>query len=145
MLARTLVVCLILVTAAAARATAQRDTLPTAVATVFRQAYPNAKILNVVREMLDGKPVYEIESEDGPTRRDLLYSVDGQTLEVEEMIPADSLPAAVRAAVARDLPGATIVDGERIVKGSVTLYDVHARKGGQNRTLTYDPAGVRKE
>ena len=146
MFARTLVACLILVTATAVQAPAQQsDTLPTAVATAFHQAYPNAKILNVAREMRDGKVIFEIESQDGPMRRDLIYGLAGNTIEIEDILPADSVPAPLRAAVERDLPGATILGGERIRTGDVIVYEVSVRKGGRTQLLNYDPAGVRKE
>ena len=146
MLARTLIACLVCMTAAAGRVKAQQsDTLPTAVATAFHQAYPNAEILNVAREMRDGKVIYEIESQDGPTRRDLIYSPEGNTIEIEDILPADSLPATVRAAVERDIQGATIVGLERVATGAVVVYEVTVRKSGRTQILTYDPAGVRKE
>ncbi len=146
MLARTLIACLVCVTAAAGRVQAQQsDTLPTAVATAFHQAYPNAKILNVAREIRDGKVIYEIESQDGPMRRDLIYGLAGNTIEIEDILPADSVPAPLRAAVERDLPGATILGGERIRTGDVIVYEVSVRKGGRTQILNYDPAGVRKE
>jgi hypothetical protein len=141
-----MVVCLILVTATAVQASAQQsDTLPTVVATAFHQAYPNATILNVAREMRDGKVIYEIESQDGPMRRDLIYGLAGNTIEIEDILPADSVPAPLRAAVERDLPGATILGGERIRTGDVIMYEVSVRKGGRTQILNYDPAGVRKE
>ncbi len=121
------------------------DTLPTTIATAFHQAYPGAKILNVSRERRDGKVVYEIESQDGAARRDLIYDLEGHALEIEDIIPADSVPAAVRAAVERDMKGATLVGAERVTTGTVVVYEVQARKGGRSRFLTYDPNGVRKE
>jgi Putative beta-lactamase-inhibitor-like, PepSY-like len=121
------------------------DTLPTVVATAFRAAYPNATILHVSREPQDGKIVYEIESRDGSTRRDLLYDPAGQVIEIEEMIPADSVPAAVRAALVRDVPGSALVGAERVTRGAVVLFEVHAKKNGRSQYLTYDPQGVRKE
>lgn len=121
------------------------DTLPTVVATAFRASYPNATILHVSREPQDGKIVYEIESRDGSMRRDLLYSPAGQVIEIEEMMPADSVPAAVRAGLERDLPGATLVGAERVMRGEVVTYEVQAKKNGRTRYLTYDPQGVRKE
>lgn len=135
---------LLLVPAAAAQG--QRgDTLPTVVATAFRQAYPKATTLHVSRETQDGKVVYEVESRDGTTRRDLLYDPQGNVLEIEEMIPADSVPASVRAGLERDLPGATLVGAERVQRGDVVLYEVQGRKNGRSQYLTYDPEGVRKE
>jgi len=125
---------------------AQRgDSLPAVIAAAFHQGYPEAKILNVSRERRDGKVVYEIESQDGPTRRDLIYDLQGQALEIEEIIPADSLPEAVRAAVARDLPDARVVGAERIMRGEVVLYEVQVRRNGRTQYLTYDPKGERRE
>lgn len=144
---RSLVSVLILLLAAAAGpARAQRrDSLPTVIATAFHQAYPDAKILNFSRERRDGKMVYEIESQDGPARRDLIYDLEGHTLEIEEIISADSVPAAVRAAVERDMKGAILVGAERVTRGTVTLFEVEVRRNGRRQFLTYDPDGVRKE
>ena len=135
-----------LLLAGAGTAVAQRsDTLPAVVATAFQQAYPSATILHVSREPQDGKIVYEIQSRDGSTRRDLLYDPLGKVIEVEEMIAADLVPAKVRAALERDLTGATVLGAERVTRGEAVLYEVQARKNGRTQILTYDPAGVRKE
>ena len=144
---RSLVTVLILLLAAGAGpARAQRrDSLPTAIATAFRTAYPAAKILNVSRERRDGRIVYEIESQDGATRRDLIYDLAGRNLETEEVIPGDSVPAAVRAAVQRDVAGGTIVNAERVTRETVILYEVGVRRSGRTRYLTYDTAGKRVE
>jgi Putative beta-lactamase-inhibitor-like, PepSY-like len=138
------VVPLLLVGAGPVRA--QRgDSLPSVIATAFHQAYPEAKILNVSRERRDGKVVYEIESQDGSTRRDLIYGLDGQAIEIEEIIPADSVPEAVRAAIARDVPNAQVIGAERIMRGEVVLYEVQVRRNGSTQYLTYDPKGERRE
>lgn len=144
---RSLIALLILLLGAGASgAQAQRrDTLPTVIATAFRQAYPEAKILNVSRERRDRKVVYEIESRDGPTRRDLIYDLGGRALEIEEVIPADSVPAAVRTAVQRDVAGGALVSAERVTRDTVVLYEVGVRRSGKTRYFTYDPAGKRVE
>ena len=141
----TVLVILVLMVAAGAAPAAAQDSLPAPIAAAFRQAYPGAKILNVSRERRQGKVVYEIESRDGPTRRDLIYDLTGRTLEIEEVIPADSVPAAVREAVARDVAGGRLVGAERVTRDSVTLYEVEIRVGTRSRYLTYDPAGKRVE
>jgi len=146
MTARSIVTLLTLVVATttlAAQGTA--SSLPQPIMTAFRQAYPNATILHFNRERRDGTPVYEIESKDGTQRRDLIYDLQGNTLEIEEIIPPDSVPAAVRAGLERDLKGATLLGAERVIRGDTTLYEVHARKGGRGQYLTYDPEGTRKE
>jgi uncharacterized membrane protein YkoI len=147
MTVRRIATCLALVIIAAvgmvaAQATA---TAPQAVMNAFKQAYPNATVLHVSRERRDGKIVYELETRDGTMRRDLIYDLEGHTLEIEEIIPADSVPAAVRAGLERDLKGATIMGAERVMRGDTVLYEVQARKAGRTQILTYDPEGTRKE
>lgn len=142
---RIALVTLVLMAAAGGAPAAVQDSLPTAIATAFRQAYPAAKILNISRERRQGKVVYEIESRDGPTRRDLIYDLTGHTLEIEEVIPTDSVPAAVHAAVARDVAGGRLVGAERVMRDSIILYEVEVRVGTRSRFLTYDPAGKRVE
>lgn len=136
---------LLLVVGAGSVVAQKSDSLPPAVATAFHQAYPDAKILHVSRERRDGKIVYEIESQDGPMRRDLIYDLEGHNIEIEDILPADSVPAPVRAAVERDLQGATILGAERVTTGAVIVYEVQVRTSGRTRLLVYDPAGVRKE
>jgi len=119
--------------------------IPAAILAPFRQAYPNATVLNVSRERRDGKIVYELETRDGAMRRDLIYDLEGHTLEIEEILPADSVPAAVRAGLERDLKGATILGAERVMRADTVLYEVQARKAGRTQILTYDPEGTRKE
>jgi hypothetical protein len=144
---RRIATCLALVIIAAvgmvaAQATA---TAPQAVMSAFKQAYPNATVLHVSRERRDGKIVYELETRDGTMRRDLIYDLEGHTLEIEEILPADSVPAAVRAGLERDLKGATILGAERVMRADTVLYEVQARKAGRTQILTYDPEGTRKE
>ena len=120
---------------------AGQDSLPPAVASAFHQAYPAARVLHVSNERRDGKVAYEIESRDGDTRRDLIYSPAGAVLEIEERIPVDSVPAVVRAAAERRVVGGTLVGAERVTRGTVILFEVQLRLNGRSRFLTYDPEG----
>ena len=120
---------------------AAQDSLPSAVASAFHQAYPVARVLHVSKERRDGNVVYEIESRDGDTRRDLIYSPAGAVLEIEERIPVDSVPAVVRAAAEHRIAGGTLVGAERVTRGTVILYEVQLRLNGRSRFLTYDPEG----
>ena len=120
---------------------AAQDSLPQAVASAFHQAYPAARVLHVSKERRDGKVVYEIESQDGGTRRDLIYSPAGAVLEIEERIPADSVPALVRAAAEQRVAGGTLVAAERVTRGTVLLFEVQLRLNGRSHFLTYDPEG----
>lgn len=120
---------------------AAQDSLPQVVASAFHQAYPAARVLHVSKERRDGTVVYEIESRDGDTRRDLIYSTAGAVLEIEERIPVDAVPAVVRAAAERRVAGGTLVGAERVTRGTVVLFEVQLRLNGRSRFLTYDPEG----
>jgi len=120
---------------------AGQGSLPPAVASAFHQSYPAARVLHVSKERRDGKVAYEIESRDGDTRRDLIYSPAGAVLEIEERIPLDSVPALVRTAAERRVAGGTLVGAERVTRGTVILFEVQLRLNGRSRFLTYDPEG----
>lgn len=140
------VVCGVVLVAGVRPAAAQDSlALPSAVETAFRRSYPHAGILHVARERRGGRVVYEIESVEGSVRRDLLYDLEGHAIEIEEVIPADSLPEPVRAALARDVQEAEVMRAERITRGDVILYEVRVRRNGRTESLTYDPKGDRRE
>lgn len=141
MTAHRLVACIVCAIALAGTSLAAQDSLPQVVASAFRQAYPAARVLHVSKERRDGNVVYEIESRDGDTRRDLIYSTAGAVLEIEERIPLDSVPPVVRAAAERRVAGGTLVGAERVTRGTVILFEVQLRLNGRSRFLTYDPAG----
>ena len=118
-----------------------QDSLPPAVASAFHQAYPAARVLNVSKERRDGKVVYEIESQDGATRRDLIYTPAGGVLETEERIPPDSVPVAVRTAAEQKVAGGKLVGAERVTRGTVVLFEIQMRRNGRSTFLTFDPEG----
>ena len=97
---------------------------PPAVAEAIAKAYPNAAIDRWVAEVRDGQPVIEIESHEGKQTRDLLYTQKGQLIEYEEAVTIAELPAAVRQAVSKAYPRATLQKAERVVRGDVTEYEV---------------------
>jgi len=117
------------------------SSLPAAIKTAFTQAYPSATIKGVSTEKEDGKVVWEVESMDGAQGRDLLYSPDGQLIEVEEAINAATLPAAVRDAVAKAAPGAPILKAEHVKKGTTETFEVQVKTAKGNKELAFTPAG----
>lgn len=117
-----------------------RAEVPRPVLAAFEKAYPKAKALRFAEEKQDGKNAYEIESQDGGTRRDLLFSADGTLLEVEETIPASDLPAVVREAVEKRAPGATIKRAERVTRGDTVRFEVDLN-GSAKKELAFDPSG----
>jgi hypothetical protein len=125
---------------------AQEKTIPTkdlpqTVHAAFAKAYPKAVINGVSTEKVNGKTVYEIESTDGAVRRDVQYSSDGSTIEIEESLPTAQLPVAVRKTVDQAHPHATILKAERIVKGSTSTYEVLVESGHVRHEMEISGSG----
>jgi hypothetical protein len=116
--------------------------LPIAVLAAFEKAYPRAVIRGLSKEEENGKTSYEIESIDGKTHRDLLYSPDGTTAEIEETLASNDLPDAVKATLAKEFPGGKILKAEKLTRASVTEYEVVISSGKVKRELVLDPAGA---
>lgn len=115
--------------------------VPQAVKIAFTKTYPNAKIKNVKEEIQDGKVVYEVESRDGKTARDLIYLPDGQVLEMEESCPVSAFPAVVQKAIIDSYPEGEINKSEKLSRGKVTEFEVVIEVGKQKNTVVLDSAG----
>ncbi len=103
----SIVICAIVLSAVATHAGEEKITkkdLPRAVLSAFEKAYPKADIKGLSREEEGGSVFYEIESLDGKTSRDILYTSDGKPAEIEEAIAVKQLPAAVKATVQQRVP-----------------------------------------
>ena len=116
--------------AAAAQAAGSEHTIPAArvpaaVKSAFHRAYPNAVVRRYSTEVENGKTIYEVESSEGATKRDLDISPEGQILEVETQVTAAQLPAAVRTAA--ESGGAHIQTAELVVAGADTTYELKIR------------------
>jgi len=123
-------VTLVALLAAASPLAAQERSLrgsqvPAAVRDAFKRAFPAARAVGYSTEQRDGKPVYEVESRDGATHRDLTYAADGTLLESETAVPEAQLPPAVRAAATAN--GARIQLAEIVVIGADTAYEMKIR------------------
>lgn len=116
-------------------------TMPAAVRTAFEHTHPNATIDHWAAETKDGQPVFEIESHEGQQKRDLLYAADGRLIESEETIEVASLPEAVRQAVTKAFPQATMQKAERVVRGQVTEYEI-SLKGAKVKEMVLNTDGT---
>lgn len=123
-------------------ATPAKKALPSAIASAFAKDYPNAKILNWSTEKDNGTLCYEVESMDGKTRRDLIYSAEGKALEIEERVQPTDLPQPVALAIAKAYPGGVVKSAEKLTRGSFTGYEVSVRVGKKSHELALDSAGT---
>jgi len=116
--------------------------LPEAVVKSFNTNYPNATITGTSIEKEQGVTYYEIESLDGSVRRDLLYTADGRTTEVEERIPVSSLPAAVQKTLQSRFKGHTILRAERTTRDSATTFEVLLSTRAARSEVVLNPSGT---
>ena len=105
---------------------------PAAIEAAFKKAYPNATIKNVMKETLEGKTVYEVESVDNGKGRNIDYNPDGSIVVIEDELTEAEFPPAVAAAIAKRYPKATIGLREKltITKGSLTQYEAELKGAG---------------
>lgn len=115
--------------------------VPAAVIAAFKSSYPKATIRGYAEEKEDGKVLYEIESLDGSTQRDVLYNTDGTVAEVEESIAATDLPAEAQQAIKQKYPRAVIMLVEKTTVGDTVGYEVSLRNGRQRIAMEFDSSG----
>ena len=117
-----------------------RKDVPPAVLKAFEKAYPNATVKGYSKEKENGSTYYELESIDGKTRRDLLYTADGTAAEIEETITMKDLPDTVANAFAKESPKAHPTRIEKTTRGEKVSYEFGMGKG--KTELVIDAAGT---
>jgi hypothetical protein len=137
----TLLSCVLAQPSPGAERTLRRDEVPAAVLSAFSKAWPAATVVAFAEETKDGKTYFEIESRDGKVARDVLLAPDGSIVEVEEVVPVATLPAAVVEAVHALGPHVVIQKAERVTRGKVVTYSLQL-KGAKVREVAFDPAGA---
>ncbi len=132
-----------LVSAASAQGSVKvvKKDVPESVLTTFIKAYPKATVKTYSRETRDGKICYELESKDGPTKRDIIYAANGDVMEIEEAMKPSDLPAVVLATLNKSYPNAKITAAEKLIKGATLQYESTIKVGGKTIDLLFSDAG----
>lgn len=99
--------------------------VPQAVREAFSRAYPSATVSKWATEADNGRTVYEAESREGATHRDVLIGADGAIIEVETQVALAQLPAQVRSAATANR--AHVERAEIVVMGRDTTYEFKIR------------------
>lgn len=118
-----------------------RKQVPASVLNSFKSTYPKAKIKGTNIETKEGVAYYEIESKEGKTKRDVLYSKDGKVMEIEEMISADQLPQQVMEALTKNYSNAKVKSIEKNIQGVVTTYEVILQNGKKKTEIVFSADG----
>ena len=98
----------------------------------------DAKIIKAEREREHGVLIYEAEWMANGTKHEAAVTADGALIEIEEIIPAETAPAAVRTAIAKHFgPNAKVV----VEKTMIVVYEVEAKIDGEEKELLIFPTG----
>jgi hypothetical protein len=118
-----------------------RKQIPDAVMKAFAEKYPHAVIKGQAMENENGATYYEIESLDGKTKRDLLYTPEGKIFEMEESLTPDELADAMKHAIGKEYPKGKIVKAEKVSHDTLTGYEVRVQDGKKTHGISFDARG----
>lgn len=109
--------------------------VPSAVIEIFVKTYPKAIVKNYVKDVIGKETFYEVESIDGSTHRDIIYSPLGVVIEIEEGVSLGDLPQEVTKAIAEKYPKGVLRSAEKVTKAGTIMYDVVVAVGKKKFTL----------
>lgn len=115
------------------------EQVPAAARKALMKHAGGAKITEVEREKEHGVVLYEAEWEAGGREREAKVTADGDLIELEEVVGANEVPAAVRRAAGKMFGAGAKVEYE---KKTITLYEVEAKVNGKEREVLLTPAGT---
>lgn len=120
----------------------KKSDVPAPVIAAFEKAYPKATAKTYARDDDNGKVCYEIESVEGSTPRDILFSADGAVLEAEEGLRPNEVPDVVVHAVMARYPMGVIERAEKLTKSETTTFELVVRLGKSRVEVKADPNGT---
>jgi hypothetical protein len=116
--------------------------IPEAVVKAFAGQYPHAVIKGQAIETENGIKYYEIESMDGTTGRDLLYTPEGKVCEIEETMDPGTLSDVMKNAMSKEYPKGKIVKAEKTTtRDTVVTYEVQVKVGKKIKGVSFDAQG----
>ncbi len=92
------------------------EDVPKPVLSAVKTKFPEGKVTKAVKEVEDGKTIYELVVEVEGKTLDVAVSDKGKLLEIEEPVDAAKLPEAVTDAIKAKYPESKIKKAEQIVK-----------------------------
>jgi len=110
------------------------DDTPKAVKKSVKASYPDAKILNVLKEKNEkGATVYEIEMTVKSKGVDIMVDSEGTIYTIEEVIDEDELPKAVKATASKTFPKGKITKVEKVTnEDKKVTYEVFVKIGDKD-------------
>lgn len=117
------------------------EKLPAAAAKALKEQAGDAKITDLSKEKEEGKTVYEATFTKKGRVHDVTVNDSGKLVSDEETIPVAEAPAAVRAAIDREAPGAKVQKMERINEGGKISYEALLAGKAKREEIKFDEKG----
>ncbi len=120
----------------------ERKDLPPAVEKTVEAESQGATIKGFSQEKENGQINYEAEMSVNGHSKDLLVDPNGKVIEVEEQVPLDSLPAAVKQGLQAKIGAGKILKVESLTKhDKIVAYEAKVQIDGRKKEIQVDPAG----
>lgn len=117
----------------------QLKDLPPAVQKTVREETKNATLVGIGKEKENGKTVYELETKVNGKTRDLMIDAAGKVYVVEEEVPLDSLPPAVKTALQSR---GKVLKVETVTKATAMTYEAQVEKNGKKSEVELGADGT---
>jgi uncharacterized membrane protein YkoI len=88
-----------------------------------------------MKEVENGKTVFELETKVNGRGRDLMIEESGAVLSVEEEVTLDSIPEAARAAIEKQAAGGKITKVETLTIGKTVTYEAAVVRKGKTSEI----------
>jgi hypothetical protein len=115
-------------------------TLPPETMQAFQQAYPDATITTTLRDRLDGRTVFIVDSVDKDRRRVVTFDERSAVVSIAEQVEEADLPPPVAAAMHADAR-LNFVAGVKFTRGSTIEYRLTVR-GARKTAMVVKPDGT---
>lgn len=120
----------------------KRSELPPAVQRAADEQSKGATVREYSTERDEGRLTYEVALTVRGRGRDVTMDSAGTVLEIEDEVPFDSLPAAVREGLHALAGSGTIGKVESLTKrGTLVAYEAHVRNGDKRSEIQVGPDG----
>ncbi len=117
--------------------------LPPAVQAAVKEQSRGAQIRGLAKETEKGQTFYEVELKVNGHNKDVLIDESGKVVSVEEQVPLDSLPAAVKAEIQKQAGKGRIALIESVTRdGTLAYYEAQIKGGGRKREVKVSPDGT---
>lgn len=111
------------------------DKAPSAVQSAVKKLVGSSKVKKFSQDDENGKIAYEVEFDVHSVEHSAKVAEDGTVLEEEEEMKAADLPAAVKAALAKALPGGKVGDVSKVKADGKTFYEADVEVGKAEHEL----------